>query len=227
MTLTRRDFSACLLGAGLGGACRPRRQPRRAPVEGIALRPPRRSRCRRPPAGKIEVIEFFWYECPHCNAFEPALEAWAKRLPRRRRVPPRAGLVPGRAVQPPSSASSTRWRRSAWCRRCTARCSHAIHNDRARLRTRRGHRRVRAQERRRPDPVHDDLQLVRGAVARRSRRARLAAAYKIDAVPAMGVHGRYYTNGNLANAGVARPGSNDRMLGVVDALVARVRKAPA
>jgi thiol:disulfide interchange protein DsbA len=31
--------------------------------------------------GKIEVIEFFWYECPHCNAFEPALDAWAKRQP--------------------------------------------------------------------------------------------------------------------------------------------------
>jgi thiol:disulfide interchange protein DsbA len=31
------------------------------------------------PAGKIEVIEFFWYGCPHCYAFEPTLEAWAKR----------------------------------------------------------------------------------------------------------------------------------------------------
>jgi len=31
--------------------------------------------------GKIEVIEFFWYGCPHCYAFEPAIEAWAKQLP--------------------------------------------------------------------------------------------------------------------------------------------------
>ena len=30
------------------------------------------------PAGKIEVTEFFWYGCPHCNAFEPALEAWGR-----------------------------------------------------------------------------------------------------------------------------------------------------
>ena len=42
--------------------------------------------CRRiavgpPPAGKVEVIEFFWYSCPHCNAFEPTLEAWVKKLP--------------------------------------------------------------------------------------------------------------------------------------------------
>ena len=39
----------------------------------------------------------------------------------------------------------------------------------------------------------------------------------------MGVQGRYYTNGNLANAGVAS-GPTDRMLGVVDALIAKVRQ---
>jgi thiol:disulfide interchange protein DsbA len=40
--------------------------------------------------GKIEVIEFFWYRCPHCYALEPELQAWVKRLPRDvqfRRVP--------------------------------------------------------------------------------------------------------------------------------------------
>jgi thiol:disulfide interchange protein DsbA len=31
---------------------------------------------------KIEVIEFFWYGCPHCYAFEPLLEEWAKSLPK-------------------------------------------------------------------------------------------------------------------------------------------------
>lgn len=33
------------------------------------------------PAGKSEVIEFFWYGCPHCYALEPALEAWVAKLP--------------------------------------------------------------------------------------------------------------------------------------------------
>ncbi|MGV7208436.1 thiol:disulfide interchange protein DsbA/DsbL [Oxalobacteraceae bacterium A2-2] len=28
---------------------------------------------------KVEVIEFFAYYCPHCNAFEPALSAWVKK----------------------------------------------------------------------------------------------------------------------------------------------------
>ncbi|CAN7163944.1 thiol:disulfide interchange protein DsbA/DsbL [Caballeronia sp. LjRoot31] len=29
--------------------------------------------------GKIEVIEFMWYGCPHCNEFDPYLEAWVKK----------------------------------------------------------------------------------------------------------------------------------------------------
>jgi len=31
------------------------------------------------PAGKIEVIEFMWYGCPHCNEFDPYLENWVKK----------------------------------------------------------------------------------------------------------------------------------------------------
>ena len=32
-------------------------------------------------AGKIEVIEFFWYGCPHCYSLEPYIETWLKKLP--------------------------------------------------------------------------------------------------------------------------------------------------
>jgi thiol:disulfide interchange protein DsbA len=32
--------------------------------------------------GKVEVVEFFWYECGHCYSFEPELEAWLKKLPK-------------------------------------------------------------------------------------------------------------------------------------------------
>lgn len=32
-------------------------------------------------AGKLEVIEFFWYGCPHCYTIEPYVDAWAKKLP--------------------------------------------------------------------------------------------------------------------------------------------------
>jgi thiol:disulfide interchange protein DsbA len=32
--------------------------------------------------GKVEVIEFFSYGCPHCYDFEPALTQWIKKLPK-------------------------------------------------------------------------------------------------------------------------------------------------
>ena len=38
----------------------------------------------------IEVLEFFWYRCPHCFQLEPALNTWLKTLPKDaqvRRVP--------------------------------------------------------------------------------------------------------------------------------------------
>lgn len=31
--------------------------------------------------GKVEVIEFFFYRCPHCFAFDPLLETWAHQQP--------------------------------------------------------------------------------------------------------------------------------------------------
>jgi len=30
---------------------------------------------------KIEVVEMFWYGCPHCYKFEPALEKWLENKP--------------------------------------------------------------------------------------------------------------------------------------------------
>jgi len=30
---------------------------------------------------RIEVIDFFWYGCPACNALQPELEAWIRRKP--------------------------------------------------------------------------------------------------------------------------------------------------
>jgi len=31
--------------------------------------------------GKIEVVELFWYGCPHCYAFEPVINPWVEKLP--------------------------------------------------------------------------------------------------------------------------------------------------
>jgi thiol:disulfide interchange protein DsbA len=221
MTLTRRDFSSRLLGAGLGGVLpAAAAQAQGGPVEGVhyvrlAQLVPTAV------AGKIEVIEFFWYECPHCNAFEPALDAWSKRLPDDvafRRVPVWFREEPFSAQQRVFYAIETLGLVPTLHRKVFA----AIHNDHFRLRT--------------PEDIAafalkngvDPMQFMAAynsfAVQTKAQQARqTASAYKIDSVPAMGVHGRYYTNGVLANA--ATPGgSNDRMLGVVDALIVKARQ---
>lgn len=84
--MDRRTFSRSAAGlagalalAGTGVPERARAQ-RSAPVEGVDFRALDRP-ITVPANGKIEVIEFFWYACPHCFAFEPALEEWAHRLP--------------------------------------------------------------------------------------------------------------------------------------------------
>jgi thiol:disulfide interchange protein DsbA len=33
------------------------------------------------PAGQVEVLEFFWYACPHCSAIDPLVESWKKTKP--------------------------------------------------------------------------------------------------------------------------------------------------
>ncbi len=93
--MDRRTFSrsaAGLAGAlALAGACAPgrARAANGGPAEGVDFHTLARP-VSVPANGKIEVIEFFWYGCPHCYAFEPIIEAWIARLPRDvhfRRVP--------------------------------------------------------------------------------------------------------------------------------------------
>lgn len=53
----------------------------RVPEEGLdynEIKPPQATDS----PGKVEVIEFFWYRCPHCYSIEPEVEQWRKRLPR-------------------------------------------------------------------------------------------------------------------------------------------------
>jgi thiol:disulfide interchange protein DsbA len=227
MTLTRRDFSTRLLGAGIGGSLLAPAARAQVAAEGINY-----VRLSQPlPAaapGTIEVIEFFWYECPHCNAFEPALEAWSKRLPADvtlRRVPVWFREEPFTAQQRLYYALESLGLVATLHRRIF----YAIHNDHTRLRSPEDISAFMLKNG--VDPVKFMATYGSFAVQTKAQQARqIAAAYKIDAVPAMGVQGRYYTNGSLANASGesnSPAGSNDRMLGVVDALIAKVRTTGA
>jgi thiol:disulfide interchange protein DsbA len=168
-----------------------------------------------PAGGKIEVVEFFWYGCPHCNAFEPMLDAWAKRLPADtglRRVPVAFREEPFVAHQKIYFALEALGRVDAMHRRVFA----AIHNERQRLD--------------KPNDIAafmgrngiDSAQFLEAynsfSVQTKVRQARqLSEGYKIDGVPAMGVGGRFFTSTSLA-------GSPDRALAVTDFLIQRVRK---
>jgi protein dithiol oxidoreductase (disulfide-forming) len=33
------------------------------------------------PPGQVEVLEFFWYACPHCNSIDPMVESWKRTKP--------------------------------------------------------------------------------------------------------------------------------------------------
>ena len=77
--IDRREFSRLMavgaLGTGLGSSVWAQGN---APVNGthyLTLDKPVATE----PKGKVEVLEFFWYNCPHCNRFEPALDAWLAR----------------------------------------------------------------------------------------------------------------------------------------------------
>ena len=220
--MQRRDFSH-LLSAGLAGAALPlaRSQPK-LPVEGVHY-----VRLAQPapagPAGKIEVVEFFWYECPHCNAFEPALEAWVKRQPDDvafRRVPVWFREEPFSAQQRLFYALEAIDALPTLHRKVF----YAIHGERTRMRTPEDFSAFALKNG--IDPLKFIAAYNSFGVQSKALQARqIASAYKIDAVPAMGVQGLYYTNGTLANTGMGSTGGSvDRMLGVVDMLVGRVRQ---
>ena len=215
--MKRRDFSSSLLSSGAGLAALGWLAPAHAqggPVEGthyVRLSQPVPAG----PAGKIEVIEFFWYGCPHCNAFEPTLEPWVKQLPADvafHRVPVAFSAEPFVAHQRIFYALDSLGLVAAMHRKVF----YAIHNDRLRL----------------DKPVDISAFMGRNGVdaakfmqaydsfavqAKGKQATQQAAAYKIDGVPAIGIQGRYYTSGSLA-------GTNEKALAVADVLIQRVRK---
>ncbi|MFA5913171.1 MAG: thiol:disulfide interchange protein DsbA/DsbL [Burkholderiales bacterium] len=166
-------------------------------------------------AGKIEVIEFFSYLCPHCYNFEPLLEPWVKKLPKDtqfRRVPALFNDDYARAARAyyalEAIGEESRLHKTLFA---------AVHAG-ARLR------------------VEDEAALTewlgkqgvdtkRFKAAYRSfsvesklkHAAQLTQAYQIDGVPSMAVNGKYVViTDNMK--------SLEQLLGVSDYLVERARR---
>jgi thiol:disulfide interchange protein DsbA len=217
MTMKRRDFSKQLAGGGLALALGGTAQAQGGPVEGthyVKLSQP--APVSLPSADKkIEVVEFFGYECPHCNAFEPALQAWVNKLPADvafRRVP--VGFTARYQVAQKAFYALEEMGLLATMH---SRVFAAIHIQGQRLFTEKAY--VDFMAANGVDGAKFAAAFRGFTVNTKATRARqLSDAYKIDGVPAIGVQGRFYTSGSLA-------GGPARVLAVADFLIQRSRQS--
>jgi thiol:disulfide interchange protein DsbA len=165
-------------------------------------------------SGKIEVLEFFWYSCPHCNVFEPAFEQWAKKAAKDvvvRRVPVafREDFVPQQRLYYTLEAMNL-------VEKMHIRVFTAIHGEKQMLNTDAA---VLAwAEKQGIDKAKFTETYKSFGVATKAKRAvQLQNDFKIEGVPSLGVAGRYYIDGTLA-------GSMPRALQVADALINQTRQ---
>ena len=212
--MARVEFSAAAVGL------LPRGLPvlvsaQRRPEDGRASRRLEKAAPVEAPAGKIEVVEFFWYSCPHCNAFEPRLVEWAKKQPADvvlRRVPIafRDDFVPQQRLYYTLEAMGK-------VDELHPKVFNAIHNERRP--TAREEQILEFAQQNGLDRAKFQELYNSFAVATKARRAKqLQDQYEVDGVPALGIAGRYYTDATLA-------GGMDNALRVADYLVAETRKA--
>jgi len=164
--------------------------------------------------GKVEVIEFFWYGCPHCYEFEPELKGWIKRQNKDvvlKKVPIafREELMPHSQL---FYALETLGKGDA----LNDKVMFAMHRENKRL----------LNENEIADWVAAQgvdrnafLAAYRSfAVLSKARAAnQLGNAYRIDGVPTVAVQGKYITSPSIA-------GSRAKAVNIMDFLVNKVRK---
>lgn len=177
------------------------------------------------PAGKqVEVIEFFAYYCPHCNAFEPLLQEWVKKQGDSI-VFKRVHVDAGQRVAPQQRLFYTldalgllgQYHEKAFA---------AIHQQRLRFQddeeviewaTKAGIDRARFVDTYRSFGVQGKLR----------RAAAMMDEYKVDHWPFVAIDGRFITSPSMANQGgsSARTETEQQQvaLQVMDALVAKAR----
>ena len=218
--MKRREFTThlALAGAGLGAsfACGTARA-QAAPVEGqnfVRLSTP--APVTVPADKKFDVVEFFWYGCPHCNSLEPLLDRWVPRLP---------AEVSFRKVHVAFGAIHQLHQRMYYTldemgalptmhRRIFA----AMHQQGRRLATE-AEITAFVKENGIDGARFGEVFKSFGVNTKGMRAKQLTEAYKIDGVPSLGIHGRFYTAASLPGNG-----THERMLATADALIQRLRQ---
>lgn len=164
---------------------------------------------------KIEVIEFFWYSCPHCNAFEPELEAWIAKLPADvavKRVPVQfnASFEPQQRLYYALEAIG---QLDALHRKVFM----AIHTERQRLQSESQIADWVAKQgvdRKQFTDAYNSF----GVRSKVQRATKQTTSYDIDGVPMLAIDGKFLTSPSQA-------GSGARALQVADQLIAQARQS--
>ena len=164
-------------------------------------------------AGQIEVIEFFWYSCPHCNVFEPQLSTWSKTqskdvILKRTPIAFRPDFEPQQRLYYVLEAMGK-------VEELHKKVFYAVHVEKQALNTletiaswaeKQGVNKAKFTE------LYNSF-----SVSTKTRKAtQLQNAFQVDGVPALGIGGRYYTSGSMAK-------SMERALQVADYLIGQAR----
>lgn len=165
--------------------------------------------------GKIEVLEFFWYGCPHCHEFDPELMAWVKRQGKDvvfKRVP-----IAFRDDFLPHSQIFYAFEELGKGDTYTEKVMNAIHGQRKQL--------LKEAE------IADWIATQSGVDAKAFMTAyksftvitkakaanQKGSAFRIDGVPTVAIQGKYLTSPSIA-------GSKAKAIETMDFLVAKARK---
>ena len=164
--------------------------------------------------GKVEVLEFFSYGCPHCGEFEPLLDKWAKTQGKDveiRRVP----ITFGREVWIPLAKMYYALEALGELDRMHGVVFDAMHNQRVPLNVEAAQfewiagKGIDAKK-------YQDVYKSFTVQSKVARAQQVAAAYKISGVPTMAVGGRFMTSASLT-------GSHEGMLHTLDQLIVSAR----
>ena len=165
--------------------------------------------------GKVEVVEFFWYRCPHCYSLEPTLEPWVRKLPpdvQFRRVP--AVLSDNWAVD---AGMFYTFEALGVLDKVHKPFFDAIHKDKLDIRSEPAMSewlKKNGIDRKKFDETYKSF----GVQAKVKRAAQLSSAYQLEGVPMLAVQGKYTISAEQG-------GSQAGMLATTDKLVDMVRKS--
>ncbi len=161
--------------------------------------------------GKVEVLEFFWYGCPHCNHFEPFVQKWRNTLSDNvafKRVP--AVFRPSWKVQ---ARAYYALQAMGKLEELHPKIFDAIHKERKRLDSMNKMADFVASQGIDRDAFIKQYQSF--SIDAKVRKAnKLVKNYKITGVPTVAVNGKYKVDGRMA-------GSYDRMIKIMDYLIAK------